>query len=109
MPRRTRGDDEDQGTQGRRPGGREPSARPQLRPTTPGRPDRVFNLLQQMREARPGQRIEMQVPLNLNVDKPDEGEDEPTPAGEPQDPEAANEVGDESDESSTKPDSRGIP
>ena len=43
-------------------------------------PDDVFNLLRQMREARPGQRIATQVPLNLNVDQPAESDDGLTPA-----------------------------
>ena len=72
-------------------------------------PDDVFNLLRQVREARPGQRIATQVPLNLNVDQPAESEDGLTPAGDARDPEASEEDGHQTDESSRKRDSRGIP
>lgn len=63
----------------------------QPRPTAPGRPDRVFNLLEQMRSAKPGQRIITQGGLHLRVEKVDEGEDRSRPASEGGDREASTE------------------
>ena len=50
-------------------------------------PDNVFRLLEQMRNARPGQRI-VQGRLELKIEKPDQGE---VPPGEGREPEQANE------------------
>ena len=66
--------------------------------------DNVFRLLEQMRNARPGQRI-VQGRLDLSIEKPDDGEASP---GEGREPEQANEDQDAGGETGSKADSRRI-
>ena len=71
-------------------------------------PSKMFDLLEQMRNAKTGQRIVSQPRLNLGDETADQDEQRRTPAGEGQDPEASTgQAG--SGESSTNRDSRDMP
>ena len=64
-------------------------------------PDAVFNLLNQMRQAKPGQRIVTQGRLDLSVQKVHGDDDRPRSVGQGGDPEPSNEDRDQSAEQST--------
>ena len=72
-------------------------------------PSKMFTLLEQMRNAKTGQRIIGQPQLNLGDETADQDEQRRTPGGEDRDPEASKKDQAGSGESRAKPDTGGIP